>query len=161
MTRLDGEIWICTAQYGITCDIHDNYKDISGVEGAFMSPTSAAQGGYAPALSVGGSNIMQEHDSTMTLNTTTNLNYVDSGMVAASKEIAMEGLSYAGLANKDAYAAYNTYAEKIAELGKQSQQGEVVTLVKPLLIGAAVIAAIIFGFKALGAWLGGKKKAAT
>jgi hypothetical protein len=161
MTRLDGEIWICTAQYGITCDIHDNVKDISGVEGSLLSPTTAAEAMYAPALSVGGSNITQEHDSTMSLSTTTNLNYVDAGMVAASKDIALEGLSYAGLANKDAYAAYNTYAEKIAELGKQSQQGEAATLLKPLLIGAAVIAAIIFGFKALGAWLGGRKKAAT
>lgn len=126
-------------------DIHDNFKDLAGIQGSVGSSSAATQGQGSVSASSG---YLQASDNAAISNSgNTNItnNVLDPGAIAAGESIALSGLQVASEGLKQAQLTTQQALDQNSKLTEEKVQGPIAGLLKPV----GFIAAGLFGIYVL------------
>jgi len=122
----------------ILCDVHDNFKYLSGNTAPIGSGSNAAQSQYGTAVATGG-NVLTASDEASIYYAPS---MVDPGALEAFKTMANDGAYVAGMAIQESSAAQGAAAAIVASALKGAQamsKTPIQELTPLLLVGAAII----------------------
>src|ERR1041385_1182800 len=92
--------------HGFHHDIHDNLKEISGVQGSNIdSALASAQSNYGEALSTSSGNLQASDNAVVNDSGNITLNQVDPGVLSAFERFADDNTVISGQALQDAAAS--------------------------------------------------------
>lgn len=139
-------------------DIHDNLKDIQGVQGSVDSAYGGGQGSYGgTGIGFATGNVEVEHDSSLSNVGNTSITTTDAGAVAAGLKISEDALAEVDKSYSKTFDLLGMVLSSNKDLAAQTQQGEVTTLAKTFGWIAAGLLAVWGVFKLLGAIFGGRE----
>ena len=145
-------------------DIHDNLKDISGVQGSVDS-SQAAGSDQGVGTATGNLEASDEASISNSGNVDVTNNTLDPAAIAAAESIALSGLGVGEFGLQTGQAAFNAANQTDQEavtaalnLAAQEQTGGLTNFIQPVLIFGAVLAGIFVVYKIFEAALGGGKK---
>ncbi|HSS99301.1 MAG TPA: hypothetical protein VLK33_19840 [Terriglobales bacterium] len=140
-------------EHGFRFDIHDNLKDLSGIQAPVDSSAAAAQSQLGPAIGATSGNLSASDNAIVadSGNVTTTINETDPGVVKALEAISGDNAYVSGLALETAGAALGNAGaltaqalKQAGDLSAQETKTPIQQIYPLLLIGAVVVVAVIY-----------------